>query len=212
MLNGSGVVHILSGDTLLREVLGRLLTGDLFGRPSTGTDWREIEASAGNPIIIIDLADRDAGLDACRRLRDKLDEPHIVLLSKGFDPEELVAAFTAGADAYLPSSISAEQLEAALRLVQLGGQIPDKRIVSALAGDMAVHGAGPSGAGELAVLSAREIETVRCLAEGMPNKLIARGLGISEATVKAHVKSVLRKLNLHNRTEIAAWAVRAHVI
>ncbi|WP_431311168.1 response regulator transcription factor [Methylobacterium nigriterrae] len=55
-------------------------------------------------------------------------------------------------------------------------------------------------------LSRREVEVLRCLAEGASNKLIARKFTLAEATVKVHVKVVLRKLKLHNRTQAAMWA------
>jgi two-component system nitrate/nitrite response regulator NarL len=56
------------------------------------------------------------------------------------------------------------------------------------------------------ILSGREVEVIRCLSQGKSNKFIARQWGISEATVKVHVKAILRKIHLSNRTEAALWA------
>jgi two-component system, NarL family, nitrate/nitrite response regulator NarL len=57
----------------------------------------------------------------------------------------------------------------------------------------------------LQILSHREIDVLKLIAQGLPNKLISRRLFISEGTVKVHVKNILKKLNLHSRIEVAVW-------
>jgi two-component system nitrate/nitrite response regulator NarL len=66
--------------------------------------------------------------------------------------------------------------------------------------------------GPLKRFSGRELNVLRHLQEGDPNKVIARGLGISEATVKVHIKSILRKAQLRNRTQVALWATKQELL
>lgn len=64
---------------------------------------------------------------------------------------------------------------------------------------------------ELASLTNRELDILRCLARGLSNKMIARDLDIAEGTVKVHVKNLLKKLGLRSRVEAAVWAVNHHI-
>jgi two-component system, NarL family, nitrate/nitrite response regulator NarL len=206
----TALVYIVSANELFREGLVRLLSGNLFDHAIAVAASREIDLPDDeNSVVVIDLTNRQVGMEACRELRAGFPHVRLVLLSPDCDTEELIEGFAAGADAYLVRSMSCEQLEAALRLVQLGFRIPDEPIVRALAPRFGLPGQSGPDPADLDCLSAREIEIVQHLIEGLPNKLISRQMRISDATVKVHVKAVLRKLHLRNRTQVATWALRS---
>ena len=117
--------------------------------------------------------------------------------------------FGAGADGYLLKSITASALIESLRLVALG----EKVFPSMLTDFLGAMRANQSSTGERVrvgdiALSQRELDIIRGLADGHSNKAIAKELAITEATVKVHLKTVLRKLGATNRTQVAIWAVQ----
>jgi two-component system nitrate/nitrite response regulator NarL len=204
------LIYILSSNELFREGLVRLLTGDVFDHAVAVSHPEGIRPAVDEiAVVILDMMDSVRALEACRELRSRLPEARLVLLSPDCNTQELIEGFSAGADAYLVRTMSCEQLQAALRLVQLGFRIPDESIVRALAPTLGAPGQSSADLPDLNCLSAREIEIVQHLVEGLPNKLISRQMHISDATVKVHVKAVLRKLHLRNRTQVATWALRS---
>jgi len=129
----------------------------------------------------------------------------------------VLCAFEAGADAYLAKTISHEVLIKSLDLVMLGEAVFPSSILGLIrrgaskAGDDE-HEADGVEYGEAESepipkqLSVRETVILRCLMQGDSNKLIARKFDIAEATVKVHVKAILRKIHAKNRTQAAIWA------
>ena len=141
-------------------------------------------------------------------LREKYPKCHLVLLANKFEFDSMVDVFRAGADGYLIKDIECMSLIESLKLVALGEKVLPSQLIKHLPLRSAISAAPQSDGSELLeALSDREIETLRCLIMGYPNKVIAYRLDISEATVKVHVKAVLRKLQVQNRTQAAIWAV-----
>jgi len=122
--------------------------------------------------------------------------------------DTMVRCFDLGAHGYIIKSIKSEPLSTALKLVSLGEKVLPSALVEALVG----HEKGPvsfvdnSHDVKDANLSSRERDVLCCLMEGYSNKVIARKLEVCEATVKVHVKAILRKLDVQNRTQAAIWA------
>jgi two-component system nitrate/nitrite response regulator NarL len=125
----------------------------------------------------------------------------------------MVDAFRAGADGYILKEIGCDSLIESLRLIKLGEKVMPSELVRHLPQhSMAPNSSTEPEANLAELLSEREIETLRCLVLGYANKVIAYRLYISEATVKVHVKAVLRKLMVQNRTQAAIWAVNHGVV
>ena len=140
-----------------------------------------------------------------------MPKAYILMLISGSAPDCVATAFASGADGVLQNDISTASLPVYLNLILLG----EKVLPSALAGHMATSRDMLNGHNSLLHghhLSLREIEIIRCLADGAPNKVIARHLDISEATVKVHIKTILRKLGLSNRTQAALWAIQHDLV
>jgi len=131
----------------------------------------------------------------------------VVLLAESMETDQLALSFAAGVDGYLLEEISPEALLESLALVMLGEKVFPSRLAVLLCGK---NWAMPRPNHHLPAdghLSERELEIVRHLTEGLPNKVIANELLITEATVKVHVKTILKKLGVANRTQVAIWAV-----
>ena len=141
-------------------------------------------------------------------LKDWAPAAKVVLLAPKLDVELLSASFASGAFGYLLESISRDALAESLRLVDAG----EKVFPSELASFFPVLTANLDGGNGTAAsagtdLSRREIEILQCLSNGQSNKVIAKTLDIAEATVKVHVKRILRKAHVQNRTQAALWGV-----
>lgn len=142
-------------------------------------------------------------LDALTALREAVPEVPVVVLSGEDEPAVVRAAIERGAMGFIPKTATQEVLIQALRLVLARGVYLPVSVLDAPA---------PARAGEpasaLPGLTPRQIEVLRCVIRGKPNKVIARDLDISEATVKVHLSSVLRALGVRNRTEAVYAAAK----
>ena len=172
-------------------------------------------AKAAGPfdLLMLDLnIPQEDPLDNLRATREACPDTPIVVFSASEDPVHLRAALELDVQGFIPKSARPEVIEAALRLVLAGGRyLPEPVRVMALAGaadDLGAE-AGQPGA---AALTARQIEVLRMLAGGAENKQIARTLGISPYTVKAHVAQVLQVLGASNRTQAVDMARQQGVL
>ena len=138
------------------------------------------------------------GFPACR----------IVLMMDQYRIEDVARAFTSGAvDGYLVKAISCAPLAGALRLIAMGEKVLPSEVAESLTHSIPqIMWSGQETGISGLPLSNREVEILRCLLDGDPNKVISRRLGIADATVKVHIKAILRKLRVQNRTQAAIWA------
>lgn len=209
-------VSILGFSSLVREGISRILSESEFQNYhffSTAEEAIDNLTSAASAIAIVDLKSSDDPAKHLSLLQSEAPSARIVLMVDSFNFEQMVKAFQNGAHAYLLKEIGAHPLIDSLRLVIRGEKVlpsallmhlPDTRMMSESKADVQVQ------LSEL--LSEREIDTLRCLVMGYPNKVIAYRLDISEATVKVHVKAILRKLTVQNRTQAAIWAVNQGLV
>ena len=171
---------------------------------------RLVEADLAPDIsVVLDLPEQAARLEAIEEIAAAYPAAKIAVLVEQFDMDMLLECFDAGVDGYIVKSMNSQPLITALRLVTLGQKV----LPSELADVLGKHGfdhASPNNDLEHemddAKLSSRERDVLCCLMAGYPNKVIARELDVCEATVKVHVKAILRKLDVSNRTQAAIWA------
>lgn len=151
------------------------------------------------------------GLEVLRTLRAKHPRLAVVILTTSRDEKDIIDSLQNGARGYLLKDMEPDELiDALMRIVEQGETLVAPELTAVLA--KAVQGgeqqeADSSFNEDFAALTPREREILCQLAEGRSNKLIARELGISDGTVKLHVKAILRKLSLHSRVEAAVLAV-----
>ncbi|RSU86911.1 LuxR C-terminal-related transcriptional regulator [Sphingomonas koreensis] len=202
-------VNIIGKNEIVREGLKRILADQDFSVDCAVSCVDDLDIENEPSLIIIDVNDIDEGLSVCADVRERCPKPRIVIMTDGFSMEDVSRAFATGdVDGYLVKEISCDPLAGALRLTALGEKVLPSQIASSLAS--APAGAisrcwdmGASGTN----LSAREVDILRCLVDGEPNKVISRRLSIADATVKVRIKAILRKLRVRNRTQAAIWAV-----
>jgi len=211
---------LIEPNALLREGLRRILAETAYAPSAIAASLDEIGSVAGFDssaiVLIIDASrDHDGACRQARMLKEGNPSAKVVMLIEEYDLKQVIAAFQAGADAYLKKSISHEVLVKSLDLVMLGEAIFPGAILELLRereaqADHAGAAAAPEEAQEMSVpakgLSVRETVILRCLMDGDSNKIIARKFDITEATVKVHVKAILRKIQAKNRTQAAIWA------
>ncbi len=150
--------------------------------------------------------------------RALLPDTHIAMLADKFNAAEMCKCFAAGADGYLVRDIGSDALLASIDLILLGEKIMPTPLANLLSHDSCgpVAEAQPVSCSLASIsitedVSGRELEILSCLVNGDSNKRIANKLGIAEATVKVHLKSILRKIHAANRTQAAIWAVQRGV-
>lgn len=201
---------LLAAPTLSRAGLRSLLEGAQFtviGEVAEVSSLRRA-AQPDPDIVLLELpADPKVVVEALQRLDDVFPDASAVILSDEICMAALAGCLAAGASGFLTKDISPDALLRSLQLVALG----EKVFPTYLAG-LLVHGVPDREQLRVAAdnscgLSDREVETLQCLLRGESNKLIAKRLSISEATIKVHMKSVLRKIKASNRTQAAIWAI-----
>jgi len=203
---------IISRNTLAREGMRRILHGETFEvvtSSSTGSCLSEENDGVSPRLVLLDDNDECCVETEVDQIRKYCSDTRVVVLTKKYCFESMVEAFRSGIYGYIVKSIDCDPLIESLKLVHLG----EKVMPSELANRFPQHWidetcANVSHSDKLDQLSDRELETLGFLVVGAPNKVIARNLEISEATVKVHVKAILRKLDVQNRTQAAIWAVR----
>ncbi len=159
-------------------------------------------------IVLLDLRMPDmGGLEVLQKLRENEPTIPVVMLTTSNDEADLIKSLRSGAQGYLLKDMEPDELVSALRDIENGKNVVAQDLTDALArmvqGDTNVA----DEEGPFSELTPREMEILCLLAEGQSNKLIARNLGISDGTVKLHVKAILRKLGIHSRVEAAVIAV-----
>jgi two-component system, NarL family, response regulator LiaR len=149
------------------------------------------------------------GVEAIRRIREGRPQARVLVLSSFLDDERLFPAVRAGAAGYLLKDVEPRELVKAIRTVHGGEALLHPAVAARLMDEFA---AGSPQEPSVDGLTEREREVLTLIARGLPNKLIARDLSISEKTVKAHVSSILGKLGVSDRTQAALYAVRAGLV
>lgn len=162
----------------------------------------ETAAAESPDVVLTDISMPGVdGLEATRRLRRRLPEVPVIILTMHDDPGHVKAAFEAGAAGYLIKSSAPRELFAAIERVLAGG-----RYVAAAVGAKVIDSLTAPAAAE-SPLTRREIEIAGLVAKGLENAEIAERLCIAEVTVRSHYRRALRKLGLRNRVELARHAL-----
>ena len=159
-------------------------------------------------IILLDLhMPGVAGLEGLAAMRETFEASRIVVLSGEEDPRQIRRAIDGGAAGFIPKASTPEVLLGALRLILADGVYLPAAALRAVGESDAVEDTSEDRIAQL--LSDRQVEVLRKAVEGKANKVIARELGISDSTVKAHLSAAFRALGVHNRTEAVYAAARS---
>ena len=204
-------VLIIDDHTLFRDGLQGLLERhniDVVGSLGDGHEGIRLAQELKPDIVLLDMRMPSiSGLDVLKQLQQNKFEAPIAMLTTSNDERDLVEALRNGAKGYLLKDMEPDDVVAALREIVNGETVVAPNLTQILARVVKGEPILESEPSPIDDLTPREAEILSLLAEGQSNKVIARNLGISDGTVKLHVKAILRKLNIHSRVEAAVIAV-----
>lgn len=202
---------LLEPDKLVRAGIKKILCdlGVIVEKDIGGTqDAVSYLGNGGRPDLILMEFDTECSspMDTLRSIRIAAPEAKIVVLTNEIAAFSPVEALKAGISGLLNKDISPETFLHSLELVATGEKVFPIHSDFLINSEESNTSTPPA---QLAApsLSAREVNVLRCLAGGLANKLIARELNITETTVKAHVKTIMRKVDAENRTQAAIWCI-----
>lgn len=192
---------VVDDHAMVREGLAVVLAADgdiaVIGTAANGEEARDRAAAERPDVVVMDLSMPVMdGIRATRAVREASPDTRVLVLTSFAERESVQRALEAGATGYQLKDAEPDQLRAAVRAVHAGHAPLDSRVAAVLL---------PSGRGA-DVLSEREKDVLRLVAEGRANKQIATALGISERTVKAHLGNIFKEIGVSDRTSAALWA------
>ena len=191
----------------LRDLLELENDLEVVAEAGNGEDAIALAQQTEPDLILMDLDMPGIdGLETTRRMRDVDIDARIVMFTVSDEQGHVLEALRNGADGYLLKDMDAEQLIEQIRLAATGRMALSPELTQVLAEAIRVR-PKPTGQVPFSSLTKREKEVLRQIAKGQSNKMIARKLGITEGTVKVHVKNLLHKLGLRSRVEAAVWVL-----
>jgi two-component system nitrate/nitrite response regulator NarL len=204
-------VLLIDDHALFRIGLSELLERrgiEVIGAVGECDEGIRLVKETGPDVVLLDMRMPHAsGLDVLRRLRASSQNMPVAMLTTSDDERDVITSIQQGAQGYLLKDMEPDELIEALEAIVAGKTVVAKELTAVLAkavkGESSAIGTAPA----FSDLTPREREILCHLAEGQSNKTIARELGITDGTVKLHVKAILRKLDVHSRVEAAVIAV-----
>ena len=204
------MIRVLLADDhgLVRDGLGRLLASvpdiEVVAAAVDGAEAVRLAREHRPDVILMDL--RMPGMDgseATRRLLEEDPATQVVILTSFSERDEILSALDAGAIGYLLKDAEPDEVIRGVRAAAHGE--------SPLAPKAARELLGSRSSAPASQLTDREREVLRLVTRGLPNKLIARELGISEKTVKAHLTAIFQRIGVADRVQAAMWARDHHI-
>jgi DNA-binding NarL/FixJ family response regulator len=201
-------IRVLCADDhqIVREgivaIIGRQSDMEVTGIAANGL--QAVEAFLQNPpdVTLMDLQlPVISGLEAIRRIRVADARAKIIVLTTYHGDEDVHQALAAGAATYLLKEAALDDLGGVVRAVHNGARPLSEDVLSILA-----------TRSNYGYLSAREVEVIELIAQGLRNKDVGKALGITEETIKVHVRHIMNKLNVQDRTEAVTMAIRRGII
>jgi DNA-binding NarL/FixJ family response regulator len=207
-------VLVVDDDDDFRAALAELLTAHGLDVVATARDARDaidVSRMLRPDVVLMDveMPGRN-GIEATPGVLAACPEARVVMLTVSGDGADVLEALLAGATGYLVKGTEPGALVAGIRAAAAGDALLSPGLATKLLGR--VQAAAPVGAREGTLLSEREVEVLRLLASGKANAEIARELFLSPYTVRNHISSILAKLQIANRTEAAAYAIRSGLV
>jgi len=195
----------------LRTFLGLQEGLVVVGEAADGEEaLQQVEGLAPDVVLMDLVMPRLDGVGAMQALRARGASARVIVLTSFADDERILPAIQAGAAGYLLKNVAPAELARAVHAAHAGEALLDPSVAARLVAAVVGGAADPRPPEHTLAdaLTPREREVLALLARGLANKRIARELGVSEKTVKAHVGHLLAKLGVADRTQAALYAVR----
>ena len=196
----SGVKQLISLEPQLKVI----------GEASSGQQGIELAEKLDPDLILLDLNMPGMnGLETLDQLRTRTLSGRVVVFSVSNHEDDVISALKRGADGYLLKDMEPEDLLRSLHQAAAGQVVLSEALTPVLAANL--RESRPSSERYVQQLTPRECDILKLIAQGLPNKMIARKLMITESTVKVHVKHLLKKMKLKSRVEAAVWVLQEKV-
>jgi two-component system nitrate/nitrite response regulator NarL len=221
----SFATFIVGKSVLIREGIARILSAENFrilASVSCADDLSPNKLQSHPSLVLVVHAgdDFESAVEQIELLRERHPKAHLAVVADHYRLDEMVSAFRAGASGYFIDVMTCDVFVKSIELVMMGEIIFPPAFMSSILHPESDHFARPEPRNDNAraiaftaersmtqQLSPREQSIMQCLIAGDSNKSIARKIDIAEATVKVHVKAILRKIRVHNRTQAAIWGM-----
>ncbi len=199
---------------IVREGLRALLTRpgiQVIGEADSGAKAVELARMLQPDLMLLDIRMPDGdGLQALAQIKAVSPTTSVIMLTTYANPGYLARAISGGASGYLSKEVNPEQIVRAVRAAAAGDELIDRSLLQSALAQAVDYSPPTPEPTEIPIesLSERELEVLRLIAAGMNNAMIAETLNVSLATVKTHVRHILDKLHVSDRTQAALWAAR----
>lgn len=205
-------VLVVDDHSLFRDGIVSLLEAggyEVVGQGSNGLDAIKLALKLTPDLVLLDIhMPVMNGLTALKQIKAEKPEIHVVMLTVSEDDKDILEAIRSGANGYLLKQINSTEF------FQLLDKLPDGEpaISPSVAARLFKHIGQTSARSEKSLLSDRELEVLRLVADGRPNREIAGLLSVSDNTVKFHLKNIMQKLNVSNRAEAVKVATQMNIL
>ena len=209
-------VLLVDDQRLLTDSLARLLGAepdiDVVGVAASVADARRMMRDRLDVVLMDYRLPDGTGAEATRAIKARWPAARVVMLTAVQDDETMLESIQAGADGYLTKDRAADDIVAAVRDAHAGETLLPHEVIAGIARRVAgARGTTPEGP-SIEVLTPRELDVLRLLAEGLPTPEICERLGISRNTLRTHVGNVMAKLHAHSKLEAVTVALRNRII
>jgi two-component system NarL family response regulator len=187
---------------------------EVVAEAANGAEAVDLARALAPDVVLMDVRmPRLDGIAATRAILEAIPNTSVIMLTVSDEEDDLFEAMKAGAAGYLLKEISIDEVGRSVRGVYQGQRLVTPSLAAKLITEFAgmSHRSAPRGI-DAPQLTPRELEVLRHVADGATNREIANRLGISENTVKNHVRNILEKLRLHTRMEAVMYAMREHLL
>ena len=211
-------VLLADDHSLFKEGMTNLLRArgiEVVGSARDGFEALELARALKPDVILMDIGmPRCDGIAATKLVHTELPQIHIVMLTTSAADDDLFEAMKGGASGYLLKSLDAETFFALLSSVMAGEPALSPEMASRILREFArgQAAAAPAAAPESELLTERQVEVLQKVVDGLTYKDIAGGLFITERTVKYHMREILQKLHLRNKSQAIAYALRSGLV
>jgi two-component system response regulator NreC len=208
---------LVDDHTVIRSGLRMLLDNEedveIIAEAGTAEEALQKSIEHEPDVVVMDIGLPDAsGIEVAARIKERLPKIAIVALTIHEDEEYFFKMLEAGASGYVPKRAAPEELLKAIRIAASGQVYLYPTLADLLVKDYLSQDEDERATRNMDGLTAREQEVLTHLAEGLNNPEIGELLGISPKTVARHRENIMRKLNMHSRTELVKYAIRKGII